>query len=62
MSINALPLFTPHIPNMQNTPPWAAVMPMLPVDPSNSVIAGIHKFSQLMQPKADSDESDTDEA
>jgi hypothetical protein len=62
MSINALPSFTPQILNAQGINPCAAVMPLLPQGPGNPMLAGIQQFSQLMQPKDDSDESETDEA
>lgn len=62
MSINALPSFTPQILNAQGINPCAAVMPMLPQDLGTPLLASIQQFSQLMQPKADSDESESDEA
>ena len=62
MSINALPSFTPQILNAQGINPCAAVMPMLPQDPGNSMLASVQQFSQLMQPKTETDESETDEA
>lgn len=62
MSIPALPSFTPQILNVQGINPCAAVMPMMPQDPGNSLLASIQQFSQLMQPKVDSDESEEEEA
>lgn len=62
MSINALPSFTPQILNAQGINPCAALMPMLPQDPGNSMLASVQQFSQLMQPKTETDESETEEA
>lgn len=70
MSINALPSFTPQILNTQILNPQGMhtqvinpsvpLMPMMPQDPGNPLLASIQKFSQLMLPKDDED-SETDE-
>jgi hypothetical protein len=62
MSIPALPSFTPQIINPQGLNPFGAAFPMPLTDPGNQVLASIQQFSQLMQPKPDETEDDTDEA
>lgn len=62
MSIPALPSFTPQIINTQGANPFGAAFSMPLTDPGNQVLASIQQFSQLMQPKPDEPEDDTDEA